>query len=591
MGSAYVVGSWLLIQVAETVFPLFGFDDTPARIVVIMLAIAFVPALIFAWAFELTPDGLKKDSEVDRSLSVSSHSGKKLDRLIMVVLAVALGYFAFDKFVLSESREASIAKSARQEGRSEALVKSFGEKSIAVLPFLDLSPAGDHEYFSDGVSEELLNLLARIPELRVISRSSAFSLKGKDIPIPELGKILNVAHILEGSVRKSNDRLRITVQLIEVRSDTHLWSESYDREAGNIFAIQDEIAANVVDNLKLAILGEPPSVSKPNPEAHNLLLQARYKLRTMGMQQLAQIIELAENARDLDPEYDRTWVFLADMYQREGLMEAYSKKIELPINYYDKSRKAIDKALELNPQSAGAYKMLGWLAMKWDNNLQEAIKQYSTAQKLNPNGSYMEDILIMIARYAEATRLVEHQLKRDPLSAFGFMRLSYLYGYLGQFDKGLKAARTAVMLNPDVHMGQRYLAENLLFNGHAGESLEVIEKLEDPQTRYFLLSIALRELGQQNESEKALKQLRELESPSGAQFISQYHGFFKETEKAFSYMEVSMLEDPNWAQYVLWNPYLNSLHDDPRWTALLEKHQSPPAEWDAIQVDFELPVD
>ena len=172
---AYIVAAWLIIQVVETILPAFGFGDPAVRIVTIVLVIGLIPTLIFAWAFELTPEGLKLDKDVDRSQSITARTGKKLDRVIMV--ALALGYFAFDKFVLSESREASIAKTAHQEGRTEALVESYGDKSIAVLPFVNMSSDPEQEYFSDGIAEELLNLLARVSELRVISRSSSFSFK------------------------------------------------------------------------------------------------------------------------------------------------------------------------------------------------------------------------------------------------------------------------------------------------------------------------------------------------------------------------------------------------------------------------------
>jgi len=297
VAAAYVVASWLLIQVAETIFPLFGYGDTPARIVVVVLAIGLIPALIFAWAFELTPEGLKKESEVDRSQSIAPHTGKKLDRMIMVVLALALGYFAFDKFVLTPQREAaqqqqtveqlaSATEQARQQGRTEALVESYGDQSIAVLPFTDMSSAKDQEYMSDGLAEELLNLLAKLPQLWVISRSSAFSFKGKDIAIPEIARQLNVAHILEGSVRKSGNTLRITAQLIEARSDTHLWSETWDRPLDDIFAIQDEIAATVVEQLKVTLLGAVPQVQETDPEAYALNLQVRH----LGRQSIAEAL-------------------------------------------------------------------------------------------------------------------------------------------------------------------------------------------------------------------------------------------------------------------------------------------------------------
>ena len=225
---AYVVAAWLIIQVVETILPAFGYGDAALRYVTILLAIGFIPTLVFSWAFEITPEGLKREVDVLREHSITRFTGKKLDRVIMALLALALGYFAFDKFVLDPVEDVQIAESAHQEGRSEAITESFGDKSIAVLPFVNMSEDESNEYFSDGISEELLNLLAKIPELRVISRSSAFSFKGKDIAVPVVAEQLNVAHVLEGSVRKAGDRVRITAQLIEARSDTHLWSESYD---------------------------------------------------------------------------------------------------------------------------------------------------------------------------------------------------------------------------------------------------------------------------------------------------------------------------------------------------------------------------
>ena len=258
----YLVAAWLAVQVSSTLLPMFDAPVWLSRSIVILLATGFLPALIFAWVFQLTPEGLKRESDVERAGSITPHTGKKLDRVLMMVLALALGYFAFDKFALSPQREAALQRqkaveldAARKEGRSEALVESYGDKSIAVLPFVDMSPNKDQEYFSDGIAEELLNLLAKISQLRVISRSSAFSFKGKDIEIPEIAKRLNVAHILEGSVRKAGNQVRITVQLIDARSDTHLWSEAYDRPLDDIFAVQDEIAAAVVAQLKLKLRG------------------------------------------------------------------------------------------------------------------------------------------------------------------------------------------------------------------------------------------------------------------------------------------------------------------------------------------------
>jgi TolB-like protein len=299
VGAAYIVAAWLLIQVAETIFPLFGFGDAPARITVILLAIGFPLFLLFSWVFELTPEGLKKEKDIDRTVSVTRKTGKQLDRVIILLLALGLGYFAFDKFVLDPARDAVLVEETAQQTRSDVLVESYGDKSIAVLPFVNMSDDARNEYFSDGISEELLNLLAQIPELRVISRSSSFSFKGKDIAIPEVAKQLNVAHVLEGSVRKAGNRVRITAQLIDGRSDTHLWSDTYDRELDDIFAVQDEIAAAISVALKIKLklvageMMQPEAIKTANTDAYVAYLQGRELIRGRGWVNMEGAIRLS----------------------------------------------------------------------------------------------------------------------------------------------------------------------------------------------------------------------------------------------------------------------------------------------------------
>ena len=221
VGIAYLIVAWLTLQVTDIVVPILELPDVFDRGVLLLLAIGFPFALIFAWAFEMTPEGVKKEKDVDRAVSITQHTGRKLDFIIIGVLTVAVAIFALDKFVWTES---------------------VAPKTIAVLPFVNMSDDSEQEYFSDGLSEELLNLLAQIPELRVTSRTSAFSFKGKDATIAEVGRTLDVEHVLEGSVRRSGDTIRITAQLINVSTDTHVWSDSWDRDFQDVFVIQDEIA-------------------------------------------------------------------------------------------------------------------------------------------------------------------------------------------------------------------------------------------------------------------------------------------------------------------------------------------------------------
>ena len=267
----YLAGAWLLVQVTGTVLPFFNAPLSNARTLTIVLAVGFIPALVLAWVFEWTAKGLERDSSREDVVSGEPRSGKGFDRLIMVVLALAIGYFAFDKFVLAPQRQAVVAHEARREGRSDAIKDSFGERSIAVLPFVDMSAAHDQAYLSDGIAEELLNLLARVPQLRVISRSSAFAFRERKDAIPVIARKLDVGYILDGSIRKAGDRVRITVQLIDGRSDTLLWNDTLDLPLDDIFAVQDEIGASVVAQLKIKLLGNPvPKTRRTTLEAYTL---------------------------------------------------------------------------------------------------------------------------------------------------------------------------------------------------------------------------------------------------------------------------------------------------------------------------------
>jgi len=232
---AYAIAAWLLIEITATTFPILKLPDWSVTLVTVLVLIGFPLALILAWAFELTPEGIKKEKDVDRSQSITHITGRKLDFMIITVLVLALVYFAYDEFVIEPAQEEAIA-STQAEAVSET---DTPEMSIAVLPFVNISADPEQEYFSDGITEEILNALAGVRELAVTSRTSAFAFKGKSMSIPEIAQQLGVAHVLEGSVRKSGTRLRITAQLIDVASDKHLWSETYDRELTDIFAVQD----------------------------------------------------------------------------------------------------------------------------------------------------------------------------------------------------------------------------------------------------------------------------------------------------------------------------------------------------------------
>ncbi|MDH5584777.1 MAG: adenylyl cyclase, partial [Gammaproteobacteria bacterium] len=267
IAAAYAVAAWLIIQVVETIFPAFGFDDATTRYTVIALMIGFIPAVIFAWTFELSPDGLRRDRGVDRHAPPGPRMHKRLDQVIIAVLVIAVTYFAIDKFVLSDYESASTAPAgaALPIGRS-----------IAVMPFVDLSPDSDQAYFSDGIAEEILNLLARVPELRVVSRSSSFAYRDRNLSARDIAYELNVNYILEGSVRKQGNQLRITAQLIDALTDSHLWSGTFERAFVDVFAIQDDIAAAVIPALEVELLYELPVTTETDPDAYTHYLKCRH---------------------------------------------------------------------------------------------------------------------------------------------------------------------------------------------------------------------------------------------------------------------------------------------------------------------------
>src|SRR6266849_5637984 len=321
----YLVGAWLLVQVAGTVLPMFGAPDWLPRSVVILLAIGFLPALIFSWVFELTPQGLKRDEDVPHEESIAPHTARRMDRMIIAVLVLALGYFAVDKFVLSQRREKSAARMSSSEPNAAP-----NEKSVAVLAFANLSDDKGSEYFSDGISEELLTVLQKIPGLHVAARTSAFSFKGKSATAQEIGQKLGVAHLVEGSVRKAGDIVRIAARLTRTDTGEQLWSENYTRDLKDVFAVQTELAQTIVEQLsgqltdgaadpaaKAAIQAQVHAAEKggtKNVEAHQHYLQGRFYTNRHSEKSAGEALAEYQRAVELDPAFALAWAGLAQTY-------------------------------------------------------------------------------------------------------------------------------------------------------------------------------------------------------------------------------------------------------------------------------------
>jgi TolB-like protein len=351
VAAAYAIVGWLAIQVAETVFPLFGFDEGPARIVVILLAIGFPLTLIFSWVYEFTPDGLKLERDIDPSRSSTQHSGKKLDRTIIVALALALGYFAIDKFILDPARDVTLEEIVAERVRDEMLVESNGDRSIAVLPFEDISPGGDQAYFGNGIADELRLELQRLDGLRVAGRTSSIAFAQEHSKT--IGETLNVDTILEGSIRKEGNRVRITVQLTHVADGFTIWSESYNRELANIFEMQEEIATSVAGALGVRLgvgaINAFRGAGTRNAEAYEAYLQSQNRNLT-GQERM----RLLERAIELDPNYAAAWSMLG----RQTLGTSWGSTPDQASEIIDRAYQLVLRGVQLNPESAVAQTML-----------------------------------------------------------------------------------------------------------------------------------------------------------------------------------------------------------------------------------------
>jgi len=424
---AYLALAWLLTEVAGTLFPAFGIPDWGVRFVVIVFALGFLPALIISWAYEITPEGLKREKDVVRDTSITHVTAKRLDGITIGLILVALVFILADRFWLSPRlteqlvAPGTVKTNSGQTSEPQLAAPQYPPNSIAVLPFVNMSDDAGNEYFSDGISEELLNLLAKIPELRVISRSSAFAFKGEKADIPTVAKKLNVALVLEGSVRKAGNQVRITAQLIEASSDTHLWSETYDRELENIFEVQDEISMAIVSALKerlgLQIEVAPKVIAVANIEAHDAYLRGRYLVVLRTRAAVEGAVREFEKAITLDPDYALAHAELA-----------IATLLQIRTQYGDlttteaaaRATPHAEKAMALNPNLAEAHAATGFVSADRGKD-EEAMTHYRRAIQINPNYSIVytwlaSKLSYYLGDYAEEFPMREISLQLDPLS-------------------------------------------------------------------------------------------------------------------------------------------------------------------------------
>src|SRR5213075_1938777 len=385
MAGLYLVGAWLVVQVAGTVLPMFGAPEWLPRTIVVLLAIGFVPAVIFSWVFELTPEGLKRDEDVAPEHSITPQTGRRMDRMIIVVLVLALGYFAFDKFVLTPRREVALVASAvPNESRSV-----IDAKSIAVLPFENRSEDKSNAYFAEGIQDEILTRLAKIADLKVISRTSTQKYKSAPDNLREVGKQLGVANLLEGSVQKIANAVHVNVQLIRAATDEHLWAESYNRKLDDVFAVEGEVASAIADQLNAKLSGtEQKAVTeKPtqNTAAYDAYLRGLAIEHTQyGYDAFQQAAGDYVEAVQLDPNFAFAWARLAVL--RSFL---FFNGIDANTNTPGAVKEAADRAMALAPDAGESWIAQGAYRYRVLRDFEGAVTPFKRAGTLLPNSSYV----------------------------------------------------------------------------------------------------------------------------------------------------------------------------------------------------------
>ena len=468
----YAIIAWLMLQVSDVLIQLLQLPEWTGRFTFFVLLLGFPLALFFSWAYEITPEGLKREKGVDQSQSITNKTGRKLDATIIAVLAVAVIYFVVDKFFLAE--QAEVAGPASES--NEEL------QSIAVLPFVNMSSDTEQEYFADGMTEEILNTLVGIPGLQVAARTSAFRYKGERVDIRDVGKALGVSNILEGSIRRAGDDLKITAQLVRTKDGFHLWSQTYDRKMENVFEIQEDIAAQIAEALKTPLgVSEQRDIARTqiDLDVYDKYLRARALWRVRG-DQLIEALELFREVVAAEPDFADAWAGLALTLQ---VLPYYVDMLMPEDERRQQARRAAERAYELAPDTAASNHALG-VVYRDDWNWKQAGEHLSKALEVDPDSTdVMEDyseFLWRVGDIDEAWQLAQHTVELDPFVPIFVVRVSNLLVVHGEQDAALEWARRVANLDLSTPWFQWFLVENYLLMDDRGSARQfIVEMGED----------------------------------------------------------------------------------------------------------------
>ena len=568
----YVGAVWALAQGIAQLTPVVDAPEWTARWFLVSAAVGFPFWIAFAWFFEFTPEGLKRERDIAPGESITRHTGRKLDVAIIIVLAVAVVLLLTDRFVLRHGVNADVP--------AASIPEIDKDPSIAVLPMINMSEDKGNEYFSDGISEELLNLLAKVPKLRVIARTSSFSFKGKDTPIQDIARALQVAAILEGSVRKSGDTVRITVQLIRAKDSSHLWSETYDRKLDDIFKVQEEISTTVAKALNAALNASSASGTQPaskkttNLEAYNLVLEGNYYYWRGNKGDDSKAIEYFRQAINLDPHYAAPWAMMARALAWQGsLGELTAAESEL------KGREAVERALAIDPNCADAYLARGQIFRFTVGDWTAAIAKFERAAALDPQGRVGQDaqdnILLLkgelSGRFSEYIDWARQRLVQDPLNTDTLFALGTSLQAAGLLRESAATFRRILELNPSMAGAPSQYGLTLMLMGKEAEALGEADKESDETLRLQALACIYWAMARRAESDSALAALERGFADRNAYLIAAARAFRGEIDTALEWLERAHQQRKGSLEPLKADILFRKLHGNRRFDAMLRK--------------------
>jgi len=560
---AYAVISWLLIQAASILLPTFEAPSWVMKAFVVFLAIGFVIAVFISWAFEMTPEGMKRTADISPDQVIPYWSKRKFATLIIGVAVIAAGLLAFQ--LLRAPRLTITPKS--------------DNKSIAVLPLLNESGDPKDEYFSDGLSEELIAALAQIKDLKVIGRSSSFRFKERKEESKTIGEKLGVATLLEGTVRKQGERVRIVAELINAADGIELWTRTFDRELKDIFAVQEEIAVAVASSLKVTLLGSDERSSAnsatKNTEAHNAYLLGHYYFQRRNLEDYRKAVSYFDEAIRLDPDYALAYAERSEAWSLIGDLTGQRTTA------WPKARSDAEKAVAIAPELAEARAALGWVRFFADWKFAEGLSEIKRAKELSPANPTANDLLarviIYLGRLDEAERQARQAVELDPLSIPPQNNLARVLFVEGKLDEADAIARKAAELQPAAASSRRWQVLVAVQRGDGETALREAQLEPDEGYRRFELALAQYVRGDRKAADAALADLIANGRDQLAYQIAEVYAVRGEADKAFEWLQLSFDNHDTGTLSLLIDPLLRDLRTDPRYKNLLAKLGLPAA--------------